>query len=299
MNGDEEKDFHSISINDNSSHMSFTVGNGQFNQSKLHSYWYRRGHPTFNDGKEIAVVKKDLANANKKAHHELINFFNGEYQDIEGYFNFSARNVKFINGYTDNNINKLISLELAKKAGLHIPPTIITSRRSELESFLKQHSEIIYKAIRNGLSLELKNGKKYYGFTKEVNISFVRQMPDSFFPSLFQKKLDKKFELRIFYLRGRFFASAIFSQNDNQTKVDFRNYNFRKPNRTPPFRLPNQIRKKLRDFMRLSNLNCGSIDMVYTNEKQFVFLEVNPIGQFAQVSLPCNYYIEREIAKIL
>jgi len=47
------------------------------------------------------------------------------------------------------------------------------------------------------------------------------------------------------------------------------------------------------------NMNCGSIDMIVTKQKEYVFLEVNPIGQFKQVSFPCNFYLEQKIANFL
>lgn len=42
---------------------------------------------------------------------------------------------------------------------------------------------------------------------------------------------------------------AIFSQNDDQTKVDFRNYNINKPNRNVPFMLPNELESKIKLLM--------------------------------------------------
>ena len=51
--------------------------------------------------------------------------------------------------------------------------------------------------------------------------------------------------------------------------------------------------------MQKLDMNSGSIDMVVTKDKRYVFLEVNPIGQFKQVSYPCNYYLEKEVAKYL
>ena len=45
------------------------------------------------------------------------------------------------------------------------------------------------------------------------------------------------------------------------------------------------------------NLDSGSIDIIYSTNKEYVFLEVNPIGQFGMVSSPCNYYIEKRIAQ--
>ena len=113
---------------------------------------------------------------------------------------------------------------------------------------------------------------------------------------MFQRMIEKEFELRIFFLNNTFYASAIFSQIDNQTKTDFRNYNDCKPNRTPPYKLPVKIQNKLSILMSKLTLNSGSIDLIVTPLGKYVFLEVNPIGQFAQVSIPCNYYLEKIMA---
>jgi D-alanine-D-alanine ligase-like ATP-grasp enzyme len=48
--------------------------------------------------------------------------------------------------------------------------------------------------------------------------------------------------------------------------------------------------------MQKLKLNTGSIDMIYTNDSKFIFLEVNPVGQFGMVSKPCNYNLEKKIA---
>ena len=49
-------------------------------------------------------------------------------------------------------------------------------------------------------------------------------------------------------------------------------------------------------LMKQLQLESGSIDMVVTPNNEYVFLEVNPVGQFDYVSKLCNYFIEKEIA---
>ena len=92
---------------------------------------------------------------------------------------------------------------------------------------------------------------------------------------------------------------VIFSQNTEGTKTDFRNYNLSKPNRKMRYALPKEIENKIGKLMDSLNLNCGSIDIIYTTKKEYVFLEVNPVGQFGMVSTPCNYALEKQIAKTL
>jgi D-alanine-D-alanine ligase-like ATP-grasp enzyme len=89
---------------------------------------------------------------------------------------------------------------------------------------------------------------------------------------------------------------AMFTQNDNKTLIDFRDYNFDNPARRVPYKLPFNIEQKLTKFMNLMRINCGSFDLIKTKEGKYVFLEVNPVGQFGMTSFPCNYNLEKEIA---
>ena len=124
-------------------------------------------------------------------------------------------------------------------------------------------------------------------------------MSDSFFPSLFQEQIQKKYELRIFYIDKRFFSMAIFSQSNKKTLTDFRNYDFEKPNRNVPYKLPKHIEEKLILIMDRMSFNTGSIDMIYDLEGNYIFLEINPVGQYGMTSVPCNYNLDFEIAKSL
>jgi hypothetical protein len=41
------------------------------------------------------------------------------------------------------------------------------------------------------------------------------------------------------------------------------------------------------------------VDLIYTPDGEYVFLEVNPMGQFHWLSENCNYYLEEFIANQL
>ena len=66
-----------------------------------------------------------------------------------------------------------------------------------------------------------------------------------------------------------------------------------------PCILPDEIERKLHNLMEFIEFNTGSIDMIVTPANEYVFLEVNPVGQFAFVSDNCNYQLERKIANQL
>ena len=115
----------------------------------------------------------------------------------------------------------------------------------------------------------------------------------------YRNRLIKKYEVRVFYLDPEFYSMAIFSQRDDQTQVDFRKYNLEKPNRCVPYELPKAIEHKLKALMNILDLNSGSIDLIVNKDDDYIFLEVNPVGQFAMVSEPCNYFLEKKVAEFL
>jgi ATP-GRASP peptide maturase of grasp-with-spasm system len=194
--------------------------------------------------------------------------------------------------------NKLLVLERAAAAGLDIPATLVTTRRAELERFAVACGPLISKPVGEATGFFL-DEKLHSLHTLAVEPEQIAALPETFPASLFQERLEKRYELRVFYLAGECYAMAIFSQSDEQTRIDFRRYNHARPNRNVPYRLPSAVAERIDALMRDLGLETGSIDLVKTPDGRTVFLEVNPVGQFSMVSRPCNYPLERRVAEVL
>lgn len=195
-------------------------------------------------------------------------------------------------------LNKIHVLVEASKVGLNIPETKICSTRKDLIKFFNTHKKIISKDLNDPLFFF--DERNYYtSITNVISKRKILGLPDEFPPSFFQKLVEKRYEIRIFYLNKKCYSMAIFSQRDKRTKIDFRNYNEDKPNRFVPYKLPRDIEKKIILLMQNLDLTTGSIDMIKDKVGNYIFLEINPAGQFGMVSEPCNYYLEKEIAKHL
>ncbi len=195
--------------------------------------------------------------------------------------------------------NKLKVLSLASELQLNIPDTIVTSSKKELQNFLAVYEEVIIKPLSDCPVIQ-SNGELFYMmYTTKIDSTELKNFPKKFLPSLFQELINKKFEIRSFYINKKFYSMAIFSQKNLKTKIDFRKYDRQLPNRTVPYQLPVEIENKLAKLMEILNLNTGSIDLLKDINGQYYFLEINPVGQFGMVSFPCNYFLEREIALAL
>ena len=282
-------EYTNVTIGNSINNITFCIEGKSYKFSNFKAIWYRRGwvvSKSYNFDSENNEINKEI---NKQLYTEI--------STLNNYF-ISTLEKLSINSPNDLYLSKLDALEKASRIGIKIPNTLITSKKEDLLNFKKQYLNIITKNYSQGVFINY-NQSNLYSLTTIVTDRMIKSLPPNFFPMMFQEMIPKEFELRIFFIEDEFYSSAIFSQNDEKTKIDFRNYNNSKPNRTPPFALPNFIRKKLQFLMSDLNLNSGSIDIIVDKNGDYVFLEVNPIGQFAQVSSPCNYYLERKMAEML
>lgn len=195
--------------------------------------------------------------------------------------------------------NKLVNLKIAQKVGFLIPKTVITNNKIALKKFIEKFDKVITKDLRTPVYIRTKD--KVYTSTgvKIVDGKMVNKLNKTFAPIFLQQYIEKQIELRVYVFRQKIYTMAIFSQNDKKTSIDFRNYNNERPNRAVPYKLPKQIEDKVKSFMKELNYRTGSIDLILTPQNEYVFLEINPMGQFHWLSENCNYYIEKEIAKTL
>lgn len=249
---------------------------------KIKTYWYRRGDFV------IGVLAQ-------KRHSKIINpILQKEWGQIKEYLHFVLNGKRSLGAYnSEYRHNKLIALHLANEVGLETPNTRITSKKDHIKL-----DKVITKAISDMFSFESKVTIQSIA-TQRVSLDNFNILGDWFFPTLIQNEVKKAFEIRIFFINEDFYPMAIFSQSDEKTQLDFRNYNKEKPNRMVPYSLPSDIQLKISQLMVKLDLNTGSIDMIVTLEGEHVFLEVNPIGQFGWLSYHCNYAIEKSIANFL
>lgn len=260
--------------------------------SDVKSYWYRRGD--YINKNDFVLTKNDRFDEYHLKHLKV------EFKCLFDYFvNYVKKNIYSIgDSNLGTNLNKLLVNEVAKEIGFNIPEFIITSKKTDLWKFIQKHKRIITKAINNTFFLH-NAFTTYIAYTQRITQDTIKMIPDNFLATFFQEEVPKSLEIRTFYIKNSVYSMAIFSQIDKKTEVDFRRYNHIKPNRTVPFKLPIDIEIKLVELMNKLHLESGSIDFIYGKDKKIYFLEINPIGQFGMLSYPCNYNLEKKIARHL
>jgi ATP-GRASP peptide maturase of grasp-with-spasm system len=279
----------SYTIAENNTDFTLAIDGKIVKLSEISAHWHRKAqinNSFYTDFSEIPTQNS--------TYMLLKNFLHMEENSVLNHIYYLLKRKKSIGGYKNCDVNKLNCLYQATCIGLNVPKTLIADSKNEVVYFFPNQN-VITKSIQH---LPLIDSEEHLitSYTEKIEIS---QLPDTFQMSLFQELIEKKYEIRVFYINQKIYSLAILSQKDEQTKIDFRKYNYSKPNRVMPFQMPKVLEMKICKLMQVLNLNTGSLDFIYSIENEFIFLEINPVGQYANVSYHGNYYLDKIIAEEL
>ena len=182
--------------------------------------------------------------------------------------------------------NKLFQLCQAKQMGFQVPNTIVTNDPDTAKAFyLKLDEDIIYKPLRKG---RLDRGESQsIIFTNPVNHEAASQLDKvEYAPTLLQHYVHKQLELRITVIGEQVFAVSLDSQAIPEAKHDWRRA-LNSEIDQQLFKLPLEIENKCRVYVKALGLEFGAIDLILTPDGQYVFLEINPNGQWAWIQQVC------------
>lgn len=275
----------------------FVYCGSEISLSDIESVWYRKGSFWFpNLFPPVDAVHSQALSG------YLDRSLANENRHLREYFHSLIESrARILGSAKRSSLNKLITLKLASTIGLKTPPFFISNNRAELEQKLAAGGGFITKAIADGVYFwDVEEARRaYFSYTERLRKGSFENYGPTLAPSLIQEEIKKQLELRIFYLDGQFYATAIFSQADRKTSVDFRKYNNDRPNRSVPYQLPSEIIQLLRSLFQKLDLNTGSVDMIVADDGDYYFLEINPVGHFSAVGYSCGYNLESEVAKWL
>lgn len=168
---------------------------------------------------------------------------------------------------------KAYQLKLAQELGLNIPETSITNDASQTATLFK-NNRVIYKTLSSFLTA------KDAIYTNEINLEDVlrRRAEIAMAPGIFQKYIEKKYELRVTVIGDKIFVVRINSQLCEDTAIDWR----RNPNPSlyELSELTPQTKEKLLLFHRILGLVYAAYDFIVDKEDREIFLECNPSGQW-------------------
>jgi glutathione synthase/RimK-type ligase-like ATP-grasp enzyme len=175
--------------------------------------------------------------------------------------------------------HKTMQLMAAQSVGLLIPETVVTNDPFEVKrAFERFDGRMIAKPVRAGF-VDL--GEEQYSiFTSQVLESHLDTVEDArWSPTIYQPLVEKRCDIRATIVGTRIFAAEIDSQTNSAARVDWRHSS------TPDLphhkaMLPHDICEGIHRLLHKLGLAFGAIDFIRTPEGKYVFLEINPNGQW-------------------
>lgn len=186
---------------------------------------------------------------------------------------------------------KVYQLKVAHEVGLKIPQTLVSNDVARAHAFIEKLGigRVIYKAF-SATQAEWRE-TRLLGERELELLDSVR-----YAPVIFQEYVEAEVDLRVTIVGEEIFAAAIHSQ-DSAYKFDFR---MDMPSvKVEAVNLPEDIEGKLLDFMRRLGLIYGAIDMRRRLDGEYVFLEINPAGQWLFIEARTEQKITAAVAQKL
>ena len=193
--------------------------------------------------------------------------------------------------------NKIYQLELAKKIGFNIPTAVISNDIMALININNDfNGDLVIKPIKSG---NIKyNDKNCAIFTTELDKNQVNDLNRiEAFPVFAESNIHKKLDLRCIVVGKEVFCVAIYSQIEEDAKIDWRKS--KKILEHKEYKLPANIKKMCIALTQELNLNYSAIDMILDENDEYIFLEINPNGQWAWIENRLSLPISKSIVDLL
>ena len=279
---------HSIEFTTRSDHQRFQsqliLPEGQFlDFDEIGAVWYRRPTPIHAD---IQLPEMQQTFIEREARAGLW----GMLRSIEGlWVNYpdAIRTAAY----------KPRQLTRACQLGLSVPRTLLTNRPDDFKRFYEEcDGNVIYKLL-GFPSYEVENGALVSTYTSKVPESLLQETHRiKATAHLFQEYQPKICDLRVVVIGSQLFAVEIHPLSE-ETRLDFRR-DYRAL-RYAVHELPTEIRQKLLALTQTYRLNYAALDLLYTVEKRYVFLELNPVGQLGWLEEPTGLPLLSTLARFL
>ncbi len=253
------------------------------------SVWYRRPAPTWFSREMSAGYARFIQD---ESHASLWSL----YTTLDAFWMNPPLQANYLLQH-----NKFHQMQAAARCGLPVPRSVITNDPDELISFAERcGGTVAMKILKGNVFRRGESIVPLFIFTQAVHAGEIARHRAGIrlCPVIAQEYIPKQLELRVTIVGSRIFACAIHSQDSEETRHDWRRYDFNRV-RHEPHSLPPETEESLHRLMREWNLSYGATDMVLTPDGRYVFLELNPNGQWLWIERLTGMPISRAMAELL
>lgn len=164
--------------------------------------------------------------------------------------------------------NKVFQIRIANKVGFKFPKTSIGTSNNDINNIIDIES--IIKPLTTGKIID---GDKCE-IIQTCKIDEYINDDIALTPLYVQKYIEKKYEVRVTIVDAEVFAVKIMAFNDVDWRIDQSN------NKYELIDIPKEIKEKCLKMMDIMNLKFGAFDFIVDRNENYIFLEVNPNGQW-------------------
>lgn len=267
----------SIEVDDRHHKPSLKNGRDVIDFDRLNVVWWRRPQAYALDPALDASV---AGFAYSECHEAMSGFWHG-------------LDVQWVNPPALDEIahHKPLQLKLARELGLSIPRTLITNDPAAARAFIAEQepNRTIYKTF---IALE-EHWRETRVVTREEldALDAVRLAP-----LIFQEFVEASADLRVTVFGDQVFAAEVITPDDGYRydyRVDLDAVTVK------PTILPAAVESALIRLMRRLGIVYGAIDLRRTPDEEYVFLEVNPAGEFLFIEQRCELPLTAAMADLL
>src|SRR5215210_1710848 len=194
--------------------------------------------------------------------------------------------------------NKQRQLRVAARAGLRVPRTLVTNDpAADRQFFAENEGQTVAKLLRPiAVSMDAVQPFVYTNRVCEEDLAGAEALRHS--PMVFQELIPKACELRVAFVAGETFAGALYASGTSRGDTDWR--------RVAPeechwqkAQLPTEVASGVQALMSELGLVFGAVDLICTPSGEYVFLEVNPGGEWGMLERDLCLPISEAIAEAL
>ena len=247
---------------------------GELNMKDVTAVWYRRSRIAQN------IPKAMDAQLRSPSVRESQVVFHGFMESLDTFRLDDYDKVRHAS-------HKQLQLKIAREVGLDIPSTLTTNDPEEVRRFFttcKEKDGMITKMLSSFAVYE--GDKEKVVFTNRIEEKDLEDLDGlALCPMTFQENVPKKMELRVTIVGNKVFSAAIDSQASEMAQNDWRRDGTGLLKSWENHPLPPELESKLLQLMDTLRLNYGAVDFILTPDNRYVFLEINPAGEFFWLEL--------------
>ena len=196
--------------------------------------------------------------------------------------------------------HKPLQLRIARQLGLAIPRTLVTNDPEKVRSFAADCPGGIICKMMTAFAVYDSDGNDHVVFTNALSDDDLANLEGlDLCPMTFQEKLSKAVELRVTVVGHKVFTAAIDSQVSDRATHDWRRDGVELLDSWQHHELPSEIESRVLALCTRLRLNYGAIDFILTPDGRYVFLEINPGGEFFWLEDTPGFPLGEALAEVL